>query len=244
MEEHQEPVDRTLDADERRVLGVLVEKAKTTPDAYPLSLNALRTGCNQKSNRSPQVDFDDERVERAADSLRSKKALVIVQGDSRVERYRHLAYDWLGVEKQELAVMAELLLRGAQTVGELRGRAARMEPIAGMAELNPLLRSLGDKGLVVYLTPPGRGAVVSHTFYTEKELERVRRDLGLDPGAAVHSPGGVSDSTPPPAPTNQPQRVSHDGDTLEGLRSELMREIESLREEVADLRRRLDTPTG
>ncbi len=154
----------SLDANERRVLGVLIEKAKTTPDAYPLSLNALRNGCNQKSNRFPQLSLDEEQVDRAADSLREKKVISLVQGDSRVERFRHLGYDWFGVDKVELAVIAELLLRGAQTVGELRARAARMEPIKGLAELNPVLDSLIAKGHVKYLSPPGRGAVVSHTY--------------------------------------------------------------------------------
>ncbi|MEM1303957.1 MAG: DUF480 domain-containing protein, partial [Planctomycetota bacterium] len=163
-----------IDTAERRVLGVLVEKAKTTPDAYPLSLNALRTGCNQKSNRFPQMTLDDDRVEQAIDRLRGAGAVVIVQGDSRVERFRHRAYDWLGVDKTELAVMAELLLRGAQTVGELRGRAARMEPIPGMAELRPILASLVEKNLAMYLTPPGRGAVVTHNLYLPQQLEKVR----------------------------------------------------------------------
>lgn len=170
---------KTLDATERRVLGVLIEKAKTTPDAYPLSLNALRNGSNQKSNRFPQMSLEEEQIDRAADTLRQKKGVSLVQGDSRVERYRHLGYDWFGVDKTELAVMAELMLRGAQTVGELRGRAARMEPIKGMGELTPILASLVQKGHVTYLSPPGRGAIVSHTFYSAKEMDRVRRDLGL-----------------------------------------------------------------
>ena len=93
-----------------------------------------------------------------------------VQGGSRVDRYRHLAYEWLGVEKVELAVMAELLLRGAQTVGELRGRAARMEPIKDLGELQPTLDSLEAKGLIQYLTPPGRGSVVTHTLYLDREI--------------------------------------------------------------------------
>ena len=139
---------RPLESIERRVLGVLVEKAKTTPEAYPLSLNALRTGCNQKNNRAPLMQLEESQVEDACEQLRKSGAISQVQGSSRVDRYRHLAYEWLGVEKVELAVMAELLLRGAQTVGELRGRAARMEPIKDLGELQPTLDSLAAKGLI------------------------------------------------------------------------------------------------
>ena len=150
-----------LEALERRVLGVLIEKAKTTPDVYPLTLKGLVTGSNQKSNRYPQMEVDEDRVADALEELRKVGAVAIIQGDGRVEKYRHLAYEWLGVDKVEMAVMAELLLRGAQTIGELRGRAARMEPIKGLDELGPILQSLQAKSLIVYLTPPGRGAVIT-----------------------------------------------------------------------------------
>ena len=139
VESPPSPKWRPLEGIERRVLGVLIEKAKTTPDAYPLSLNALRSGCNQKNNRAPVMQLEEEHIEDALESLRKSGAVAIVQGEGRVDRCRHLAYDWLGVDKVELAVMAELLLRGSQTVGELRGRAARMEPIKGLTELQPIL---------------------------------------------------------------------------------------------------------
>lgn len=236
---------RTLDAAERRVLGVLIEKAKTTPDAYPLSLNALRSGCNQKSNRFPQSDYDDDRLEQTLDALRSKGAVTVVQGDSRVERYRHRAYEWLGLEKVELAVVAELLLRGAQTVGDLRGRAARMEPIKGIAELTPVLGELVQKGWVEYLSPPGRGAIVSHTFYSQSELERVRRDLGLGAssagGSAPASPAPSSErpaEVRPPAPGGPPAG-GVDGQVA-SLREELRAEIDELRDEVERLKRLVD----
>ncbi len=223
-----------LDRHERRVFGVLIEKAKTTPDAYPLSLNALRNGCNQKSNRFPQMTLDEEQVDRAADSLRQKKAVSLVQGDSRVERFRHLGYDWFGVDKVELAVLAELLMRGAQTVGELRARAARMEAIKGMTELNPVLDSLVNKGHVVYLSPPGRGAIVSHTFYTESEMDRVRRDLGL--GAAPQGDSTMRQESARVEPVEQsevllPPAVSNADDS---------NEIAKLREEVAKLRQEFE----
>ena len=126
------PQWKPISAIERRILGVLVEKAKTTPDAYPMSLNALTTGCNQKNNRDPQMHLAADDVSDALDRLRGLNAVLEVHGDSRVARYKHRLYEWLGVEKVEMAVMAELLLRGAQTIGELRGRAARMEPITAL----------------------------------------------------------------------------------------------------------------
>jgi uncharacterized protein YceH (UPF0502 family) len=214
----------------RRVLGVLVEKAKTTPEAYPLSLNSLRTGCNQKNNRAPLMQLEDDQVEEAIESLRGLGAIAVVQGSGRVDKLRHLAYEWLGVEKIELAVMAELLLRGAQTVGELRGRAARMEPIKDLAELRPVLDALIAKRLIMYLTPPGRGAVVTHTLYLEQELDKVRREA-----AAL----GTSDepehrATSPPSaivPRVAPATVRDES----GLEAEVAR----LREEVAAVKRDL-----
>ena len=120
---------RPLDAFERRVLGVLIEKAKTTPDQYPLSLNGVVTGCNQKSNRDPVMTVDEEQAARALDGLRKCGAAAEVFGSGKLPRYRHLAYEWLGVGKEELGIMGELLLRGEQTEGDLRGRASRMDPV-------------------------------------------------------------------------------------------------------------------
>src|SRR5512145_505925 len=176
---HTAPRWHPLETIERRVLGVLIEKAKTTPENYPLSLNSLKAGCNQKNNRAPIMQLEEEQVEEALESLRKTGAIAQIQGGGRVDKYRHLAYEWLGVEKVELAVMAELLLRGTQTVGELRGRAARMEPIKDLADLQPTLDTLHAKGLVVYLSPPGRGSLVTHALYLERELEKVQREAGL-----------------------------------------------------------------
>lgn len=248
-----------LEAFERRVLGVLVEKAKTTPAAYPLSTNALRSGCNQKSNRFPQMELDEDQLERIVDSLREKGALTVVQGDSRVERYRHRLYEWLGVEKAELAVVAELLCRGAQTVGDLRGRAARMEPIAGMSELRPILDALVQKGLVEYYTPQGRGAMVGHTFYSPSERERVRRDLGLGSAAtppeppahaepasrveAATAPAAVPQpAVPQPAvPASPPVVAGPDlAAELAELREDLTAQIRELQNEVERLRQRVE----
>ena len=164
-----------LGALERRVLGVLVEKAKTTPDAYPMSKNAIATGCSQKNSRFPQMTVEEDDLDDVLDRLRELGAITEIQG-GRVERYRHLLYEWFGVEKHELAVMAELLLRGAQTTGELRGRADRMENIPDLNFLKTVLDSLLAKNLIVSLSPPGRGQVVTHNLYSPQELERVKKD--------------------------------------------------------------------
>src|SRR5437870_994225 len=112
---------------ERRILGVMVEKAKTTPDVYPMSLNSLMTGSNQKSNRDPLLNLSEENVENTLAGLQPKGYVTRIQG-GRVERWRHNLYDAWSVNKVELAILAELLLRGPQTEGEIRQRASRMEP--------------------------------------------------------------------------------------------------------------------
>jgi uncharacterized protein YceH (UPF0502 family) len=177
---------QVLSSRQRRVFGVLIEKAKTTPDAYPLTVNALVSGSNQKNNREPQTSYTPEEVEQALEELRAIGAVTEVQGSGRVPKYRHHAYEWLGVEKTELAVMAELLLRGEQTLGELRGRAARMEPIADTAALKPVVDGLLKKGLMIELTGPGRGQIVSHNLYKEREINELKaRFAGYVPPAST-----------------------------------------------------------
>lgn len=226
-----------LEALERRVLGVLVEKAKTTPENYPLSLNSLKSGCNQKNNRSPLMQVEEEQVEEALESLRKVGAIAAIQGSGRVDKYRHLAYDWLGVSKIEMAVMAELLLRGAQTVGELRGRAARMEPIKDMAELRPVLDALAAKGLILFLTPEGRGAVVTHTLYQEREMDKVRRE------AALYQAAESTQEREPAATHAAPvaaRPVAPVATTQASSSSSVEPELARLREEIASLKREFD----
>ncbi len=177
-----------LDMRERRVLGVLVEKAKTTPDTYPLSLNALTTGCNQKSNRDPLLNLTDEEVEEALTRCQKKGLAVKITG-GRVVRWKHQLYEVWQIDKVELAVLGELLLRGPQTEGELRGRASRMEPIDDLDVLRGKLRPLVQRKLVVYLTPEERrGAVLTHGFHDPHELERLRTRLAAEPLDEVAAP--------------------------------------------------------
>ena len=168
------PQWKPLSAKQRRVLGTLMEKSKTTPDAYPMTFSGLTTGCNQKSNREPVTNYSVEQIETVVDELRSLGAITIVQGSGRVTKVRHYAYNWMALNKTEAAIMTELLLRGEQTLGELRTRASRMEPIDDLKHLQQLFDDLKSRNLVVELSPPGRGQLVTHNLYPEWELEQLK----------------------------------------------------------------------
>lgn len=175
-----------ISATARRVLGVLVEKAKTTPDNYPLTLTGIVTGSNQKSNRDPKMDLDEDDVLLALDELRKVNAVREVQGSGRAIKYRHAAYDWLDVDGAGSAVMTELLLRGTQTLGELRTRASRMHPFADLDALKSVVSVLAEKGLVEALTPPGRGQTFTHTLYQPQERQYL--NARLEKQSAAKSP--------------------------------------------------------
>jgi len=236
---------RPLDAFERRVLGVLIEKAKTTPDQYPLSLNGVVTGCNQKSNRDPVMTVDEEQAARALDGLRKCGAAAEVFGSGKLPRYRHLAYEWLGVGKEELAILGELLLRGEQTEGDLRGRASRMDPIADLDTLRSHLDRLAERGLVIWLSPPGRGRMLTHGLLPEEKLEKVRRELGLAMAAAQAAPAVAQSadddepeiaSSPAPMPAAAPRAAVP---SQAPAPSQLEERIADLERDVAALHQRL-----
>lgn len=226
---------------ERRVLGVLVEKAKTTPENYPLSVAAIVTGSNQKSNRDPVTNYDVDDVEETLHSLRKKGATILVEAGGRVARWKHTLYDWLKVTKVELAVMGELLLRGPQTEGDLRARASRMEPIDDLPALQGMLESLAARDLVVYLSPPGqkRGVVVTHGLYPPEELDRTRRTFANQTAAVDDAPPArTSAARSDPAVEARPPAWAAE---VAGLRAEidslkdLAAEIEPLKARVQDL---------
>ena len=135
-----------LKSDECRVLGVLVEKAQTTPTQYPLTLNALLTGCNQKNNRDPVMNLSEDALLDAIDGLRAKGLIreVMLTG-SRVQKFRHVAREAMEVSTSELVILAEMLLRGPQTIGELRGRASRMHPLESTEVVSNLLDHLMER---------------------------------------------------------------------------------------------------
>jgi uncharacterized protein len=136
----------SLTPHESRVLGVLVEKAQTTPQQYPLTLNALVNGSNQKNNREPVTYLTEEQVLQALDGLRAKGLVreVMLTG-SRVVKYRHVAREALDIDTNQLVILTELLLRGPQTLGELRGRASRMHPLESTEVARNVLESLANR---------------------------------------------------------------------------------------------------
>jgi uncharacterized protein YceH (UPF0502 family) len=202
----------------RRVLGVLVEKAFTTPEQYPLTLNALVTGCNQKSNRYPVFQFSEGEV---ADTLQElmKKGLVR-RADSprgaRSVRYEHIVQSACGWAPREQAILAELMLRGPQTVGELRGRADRMSKMPNLEYVEGVLNELGsqDPPLVRVLPrTPGRSAVrYAHTLYPEDE-----ETVELEPQEVSSRPAARSSSS------------------LDARLNEIERRIEALEERMGRL---------
>lgn len=152
-------MDISLNGNEVRVLGSLIEKELTTPENYPLSLNSLTNACNQKSNRDPVLALAEEEVVRALDSLRFKQLVVLSADGGRVPKYRHLLAEKLGLMPAEQAIVCELLLRGPQTVGELRTRGERMHPFGDLAAVEEVLQELiqREKPLITLMPrQPGR----------------------------------------------------------------------------------------
>ncbi len=138
-------MDLLLHPIEVRVLGSLLEKEITTPEYYPLSLNALVNACNQRSNRDPIVNFDQETVEHALQTLRDKGLLLTISGaGSRVPKYGHRISEKLNLGRRELAILCELMVRGPQTPGELRTRTERMHQFDDLAELEGVIERLPE----------------------------------------------------------------------------------------------------
>ena len=138
-------MDLTLHPIEVRVLGALLEKEITTPEYYPLSLNALINACNQKSNRDPVVNFDEDTVEQALQMLRDKGLLLSVSGaGSRVLKYGHRISEKLNLGRRELAILCELMLRGPQTLGELRNRAERMHKFDDLEQVESVIERMSE----------------------------------------------------------------------------------------------------
>jgi uncharacterized protein YceH (UPF0502 family) len=133
-----------LDPVEARVLGALMEKEVTTPEYYPLSLNALVNACNQKSNRDPVVDYDEDTVSDAVDRLREKKLSLLITGSGRVNKFQQRISETLNLGRRESAVLCTLLLRGPQTLGEVKDRSERMFAFADLAEAETVLDKLAD----------------------------------------------------------------------------------------------------
>ena len=207
-----------LSAVETRVLGCLIEKERTTPENYPLSLNALISACNQLTNREPILTLGDREVEDALDSLRQKKfATVIFGAGSRVQKYRHTLAEVYNFSPQEYALLCVLLLRGPQTAGELRQRAERMAPFAALADAENVLNTMaeGDEPLVRLL--PARPG------------QKERRYVQLLSGEPAE-----------PTASAEPATLTTSAPTSVGRLDVLENEVAALRAELADLRASLE----
>ncbi len=232
-----EPQWKPLTSKQRRVLGTLMEKSKTTPDAYPMTFTGLVTGCNQKSNRLPITNYTVEQVESIVDELRGLGAVTIVQGNGRTTKVRHYAYNWLGLSKVEAAVMTELLLRGEQTLGELRTRASRMEPINDIDELKRLVSELVRRNLVIELSPPGRGQILSHNLYPEWELESLQKSVASGVSGAAIDSAEDSDDSSSSTSNSSPATTRHSPSNASV--TNLQQEVDALKELVEHLSARV-----
>ena len=216
---------------QQRVLGCLIEKRWTTPDQYPLSLNALRLACNQSTNRDPVTDYDDAVVSEAAQRLaRYGLARLASYHNSRATKYRHLAEEALGLGREQLAVLAVLLLRGPQTPGELKGRSERMAPISSLEEVDRILASLAERGFVRRIDRrPGQKE--------DRFVQQLggRGDEG-DPGLPAAPAPDVAAPSPAPAAYAAAARAADGAPDLTGRVDALETEVASLRSELAALR--------
>jgi uncharacterized protein len=164
-----------LDSTEVRVLGALLEKESTTPEYYPLSLNALVNACNQKSNRHPVVSYDEETVSNAIELLKTKRFAATILGGSRVAKYGQRFSETLNLGRRELALMCTLLLRGQQTLGELRDRSDRMHHFEDLSEVERALEHLNEMKLAVKLPrqPGQKESRYAHLLSGEVAAEEV-----------------------------------------------------------------------
>ncbi len=220
--------NRTLNPVEVRVLGSLIEKDITTPDYYPLTLNALTNACNQSSNRDPVTALSDQDVVRGLDLLREKRLAFMFQGaDSRVSKYGHRIAETFELARPETAVLCVLMLRGPQTVGEIRGRTGRMHEFQSLEAVEASLDALAAR-------PAG------------PLVAKLPRQAGMKEQRYAHLLGGpvslaAAEGTPKPEPAVVAVRLENERVTrLEGEVAALRLEVSGLRGEFEKLRRQLE----
>ncbi|HET7589414.1 MAG TPA: YceH family protein [Solirubrobacterales bacterium] len=229
------------DAVEIRVVGCLVEKQRTTPDVYPLSLNALRLACNQSTNRDPVVNYDEATVSDALRRLALRGWTRLASGaGSRARKYRHLLPEALGVGDDELALLAVLMLRGAQTPGELKQRSERLHRFEGLAAVQETLERLLE-----------REYVVRHPRRPGQKEDRWEQVLGgqedeastpSGPSEGEVGPGGER-AAQAPSPGGMPRPAEQAAPVSEERLERLERELSALRAQVAELRQALGEDT-
>jgi len=202
---------------EARVLGSLIEKQVTTPEYYPLTVNALTLACNQKNNRHPVTAYTENQVSQALDSLREKNLAYVFYGStSRVPKYKHVMPEVMHLNPAEIAVMCVLMLRGAQTLGELRGNAARLHEFSGLEEVEQTLN-----GLI--------------SLDSEPLVARLPRQPGQKEGRFAHLLSGEVDVDALPAETPAPRRGG-----LEQRVDALAAEVEKLKEQFEQFRKQFE----
>jgi uncharacterized protein len=240
---------------EQRVLGCLIEKRWTTPDQYPLSLNALRLACNQSTNRDPVTAYDEATVREAAQRLCLYGLARLASGHgSRAVKYRHLAEEALGLDRGELAVLAVLLLRGPQTPGELKARTERMAPLESLSEVEQELTTLGERDYArrINRRPGQKEDRFEHLLGSRGDMG----ESGLSPAPGASVPTVPAPTyAPAPAPTHEqslparaptaPTQPSADGDgALAGRIDALESQVASLRAELDELRDLFTAPAA
>jgi uncharacterized protein YceH (UPF0502 family) len=200
------------DAVELRVIGCLMEKQRTTPDQYPLTLNALRLACNQATNRDPVVDYDEETIRGAIARLRRREWVRFASGQgSRAAKYRHLVDQALQLDGGEQAILTVMLLRGPQTPGELKGRTERMHPFGSLAEVEETISRLIERGYA----------------------ERVARRPGQKEDRFGHLLGDAGGPVPAATADAQGSVPVASADSLEERVAKLEREVAELRARYA-----------
>ena len=223
-----------LTPEELRILGALIEKGITTPDYYPMTLNALTAACNQKSNRDPVLEYGEKTVVRALDSLREKGLARVVSGpDMRVPKYYHRFTEVREFSAPDVAVLCELMLRGPQTPGELRSRGSRMHPFESLAEVEAVLQSLMER--------PAGAAVLRLPRQPGFKESRFAHLLGAPPvieEPSTDGPDRAGDSGGPRPEAARLAAAAEDErlERLEAAVAGIVEEIASLRSEFKEFR--------
>lgn len=213
---YSESVELTLHPVELRVLGSLIEKEITTPEYYPLSLNALVNACNQKSNRDPVVSFDEDAVLDAIESLRDKRFATIITGaGSRVPKYAHRFAETLNLGRREIAVLCELMLRGPQTLGELRTRTERMHKFDDISEVESIIERLAEMIVKLPRRPGEKESRYAHLLSGPVQAQ---------------------------APMTEPHAVERHDRTaaLEAEVAQLRKDVENIQQQLADFRKQFE----
>jgi uncharacterized protein len=207
-----------LDPVEVRVIGCLLEKQRTTPDAYPLSLNALRLACNQSTARDPVVAYDEPEIREALNKLGRRRWTRLTSGaGSRAAKFRHLLDETLGLAREEQAVLAVLALRGPQTSGELRSRTERLFHFRAAEEVETVLGRLGERGLAArQLRRPGQ---------KEERFAHLLSDQLDDEPEAAEGPGLAPIGAAAPVADGRVERLEREVETLKAQVAELRSEL-------------------